>query len=171
MSLSSKPIIYLGMAIMVGLFFANFLAIQEYATKKHELQVVADRLSESQSQIEEIRRLENQPRKASLTKETPAEITSRVDRASQEVGVNARKVSPGELVPEKDSSYSRRDSTVTFDALTLPQVIQFSQMIEEAEAGLSVREITLKPNTIPNAIQELWQVNLTLTQLIFSPKS
>lgn len=156
---------------MVGLLFANFWAIQEYAAKKLDLQAVADRLNESQEQIEEMRRLENQPRKASLTKETPSEITSRVDKASQAVGVNTRNVIPGELVPEKNSSYSRRTSTVTFDAITLLQVIQFSQNIEDAEAGLSVREIVLNPSFASNAGQELWQVNLTLTQLIFSPKS
>ena len=171
MSFSNKPLVYFAMAIMVGLIFANFWAIQDYMAKKSEFQAIADRLVESQESIEEIRRLENQPRKASLTKESADEITRRVNKASEAVGIASSGVTPGELAPEKNSSYSRRDSRVTFAALTLPQIIQFSQNIEDAEAGLTVRDIALTPTAMPNAGQELWSVNLTLTQLIFSPKS
>jgi hypothetical protein len=171
MSLPNKPLIYLAMVILVGLLFLNFWVIQEYMARKSELQMIADRFVESQGRIEEMRRLENQPRKASLTKETPDEITRRVKKASEEAGIVGQNVSSGELIPEKNNSYSSRTSFVTFEALTLPQIIQFSQNIEDADAGLSVREIELKPSVVPNAGQEQWYVNLTLTQLIFSPKS
>lgn len=170
MNFSNKPLVYLALTTLAGLIFANVWAFQDYIEKKSEFQAAADRFAESQEKIEEIRRLENQPRKASQKKETPAEIIQRASKASEAAGIVGQNVWSDELKAE-NSRYSSRTSHVTFEALTLPQIINFCQSIEDAEAGLTVREIDLTPSLRPNAGQELWSVNLTLTQLIFSPKS
>ncbi len=171
MSEPSRPVVYLGMLLLGILFFGNIWMLQDYWTYRSRMTDAVDRYDQCKLQIADIRRLENQPRMASLTEETADDIGKRVNAACDAVGVSLQTVQPGAVNREPNSSYSRRNTTIVLNNVTLPQLIQFADKVEDVDAGLSIRDLTLTSAGGLNTGPETWNVNLTLTQLIFSPKS
>lgn len=167
----TRPIVYLGMLLFGALVFGNIWMLQDYWGYRRQLNDAVDRYEQSESKLADIRRLENQPRMASLTEETADDIVKRVNAACDAVGLALQSVQPGAVNREANSSYSSRNTTIILNNVALPQLIQFADKVEDFNAGLSIRDLTLTPTGVGNIGPETWSVNLTLTQLIFSPKS
>jgi hypothetical protein len=171
----SIPRLLLPAALLgVGLLGINFWMGSILTEKNRLVEEALARLEESQYRVGQIRLLENQPRMASLTEETPDDLQHRIRAALQMAGMSSQTAfnfDPGQLTKETNSSYQRRNTTIRLDQVTLPQLVQFVETLQDNEAGLSVRDLVLSPATRSRSDVESWSVEMTLTQLIFSPKS
>jgi hypothetical protein len=168
--LPPRAMLYAGILFGAALLI-NLWAVQDYWDNRFQVTEAMERYETSKEQLRMIRLLENKPRIASLTEETEDDILKRVNAACGEVGIVPSNVSPGLLQPIDNSSYSKRDTNIDLNGVTLAQIIQFAEKVEDSDSGLTIGNLTLIPGQPGAADAEAWTVNLTLTQLVYSPKS
>lgn len=133
-------------------------------------------LDEVVAKIQDIERLQDAPTVAALQLESPAEITNRVAAARQAAGISQASLLREEpLDPQRiqRSDFEMRSTTIQLSAVTLPQVLTFCDQLRDEQTGSVVRDLSL---TVPTdrgsgGDRETWETGLTLTQMIFSPKS
>jgi len=139
-------------------------------------------LSLSQRRVADIQRLKYRPTVASLEKESDSEMNRRIDGALANAGLSNEQLLennpigvsdlPQESILNGKANYEQRQTNIKLEAVSMQQLVQFCEFIEDPKKGLTVRDLVFVPNR-SNASSgiELWTVTLTLTQLIFSPTS
>lgn len=166
-----------GLVAMIGV---NLWSVNRMWGAKAQVHEAVEELEEARRDLANLRRLEVQPRVASLEEETesPSDIAERILNAFRQAGLPETTrydspVSASNTVSDqfRDSDYVERETLINIYELRLPQIVQFAQFLEEPEKGLTVRDVTLTAGTSTAPGNETWNANLTLTQLIFSPKS
>jgi hypothetical protein len=160
-----------GGALLLAIAYWSYGGFAEAARQRDE---AVQKLGDIRYQVEQIRRLENQPRRAALEVELPEHLQRRVLEAVSAAGIQTSpSLSNGSLENlASDQNYQRRSTSISFSqGLTLPQLIQFIQTLQDAESGSRVEGLSISPAMDQTSAQELWIAEMTLTQLIFSPKS
>jgi hypothetical protein len=72
----------------------------------------------------------------------------------------------------KGTNYKERRTEISLTELAMPQIIQFCQQLEDPERGLTVRDLDLKASkSLKSSQSDLWDVTITLSQLIYSMSS
>jgi hypothetical protein len=139
------------------------------------LQAAQDGLMESERLINEIARNRNAPRIASLEAEPPDQIAARVAAAADQSQLAPSaivSIDPQLPVRMDTSAYNLRVTQIALQDTTLPQLVAFAAGLEDASTGTVVRDLNLtRSDTRSENASELWNVRLTLTQMIFSPIS
>jgi hypothetical protein len=98
-------------------------------------------------------------------------MKQRIEQAMKGSAISSdKKVSdiPLQLSP-KGNNYKERRTEIKMVELSMPQIIQFCQQLEDPEKGLTVRDLDLKaskPTT--SSPSDLWDATITLSQLIYS---
>jgi hypothetical protein len=121
-------------------------------------------------------RLQQAPKVAALQLQSPAQITNRIAAARQAAGLpEASLLREQPLDPQRiqRSDFQLRATMIDLAPASLPQALAFCEALRDEETGTVVRDLKL---TVPQAGEdaqspETWATSLTLTQMIFSPKS
>lgn len=165
----------IGIALFVLSIYALY-AVVDAKTAAARLDQAHVDLDEFVSKLAEIDRLKRAPRVAALHLEAPAEITNRIASAREAAGLpQSSLLREQPLDPQRiqRSDFELRSTTIELAPATLPQILQFCDALRDEETGSVVRDITLSEpqNGANGGAQEKWAAELTLTQMIFSPKS
>ncbi|MFK8115060.1 MAG: hypothetical protein AB8B91_22860 [Rubripirellula sp.] len=172
--------------LMIGML-AVYAAFSVMAARdaQQRLSRAWDNLRETDVKLKEIEQLKNVPRVASLNLESPGDIAKRIDSALKAAGLGPELLNqnPDAPQPIQKTDYQLRSTTIDLAACTMPQIVKFCDALHDVETGSVVRDIIL---TAPPVVesgrqnastrakrggQEKWEAQLTLTQMIFSPKS
>lgn len=122
----------------------------------------------------EMRAIRELPRFAVLEAEPEDTIIDHIVRAAAAASIESRAISriqPAPPIPT--GAYEVRAVRTDVNNVTLRQVIQFMHQLAADERGITVRDLrmTEPPAARRGGNEEIWDVELTLTQLIFSPNS
>ncbi len=133
-------------------------------------------LDEITSKLSDIDRISQAPKVAALKLESPDEITNRVSAARQSAGLpQSALLEEQPLDPTRiaRTDFEVRTTNVKLASTTLGQLIAFCDALNDEETGTMIRDLTLTvpQNGAGGGKQEKWNVQLVLTQMIFSPTS
>ena len=165
-------------AIALAMVYAgnSWLQLQE---RHSELQRSRDDLEEIRIKLASLQSLSAVPRIASIAVESPAETTTRISDALRTAGLSVSTLQRQEPTPPRridQSDFEIRQTTIGLAPATLPQIAMFADALRNRETGSMVSRIRLTPPTGStgdngSAASETWKSEMTLTQVIFSPKS
>jgi hypothetical protein len=125
---------------------------------------------------EEITALRELPQLAVLEAESDETIINHIVDAAENASIKSRsiaRIQPDPFVSLGESSYRIRPVRTDVNQVTLEQLISFAHRLVDEKRGLTVRDLRLSHpvrERAPSAL-EMWNIELTLTQLIFSPNS
>jgi hypothetical protein len=124
---------------------------------------------------DEILLVRNGSRIASVEFEPPERVAMRVTDAAMHASVPASailSIAPQPLVRIGRTAYQSRSTQIVLQDLTMEQATQFVELLEDRATGSVVRDMSLtRSRMLREDGGELWNVRLTLTQLVFSPIS
>lgn len=141
--------------------------LSEEAANTREIHQVADR----------IQALRQSKQRALLQFKPSDELNRLLDEWTQQVSIPPEKlVRIDPQVPRRigDTAYLEQVTELEVFQVPLPKLIQLAQLAETQELGLKLASIRISPpRSIPSNgdEQELWNAELALTYLIYSPKS
>ncbi len=141
---------------------------------------VADRLRQDvgdlvtlKKQLNDIQRFSQTPAVAALEVESPDQIVNRIDAAVRRAGLNENALAnqtPSQPQRIDGSDFTLRRVDIQLNAATVPQIVAFCEALKDESTGSVVRDLQLyEPRRVGG--RETWKSQLTLTQVIFSPKS
>ncbi len=179
---SNRSLILLCVLLAICLIAVNLWTIQRMLVSQSRFEEASSELSLSQLRVTDIQRLKYRPTVASLEKESDSEMTRRVDEALAKAGISNDQLTennsigvselPQESLRNGKANYEQRLTNIKLVAVTMQQLVQFCEFIEDPKKGLTVRDLAFVADTSnASTAAELWTVTLTLTQLIFSPTS
>ena len=121
----------------------------------------------------DIGRLRSRPRLAALyTAESAAAITQRaedaVEAAHMPVG-NLESVEPGSPQPLGASDYLLRPTRIVLNQTSMEQLLRFCRSLTGDTRRLTIRNINLLPAQSADRGTVRWAVDITLTELVYSP--
>ena len=124
----------------------------------------------------EIRRLREAPTFAAVGADSQRSIARRIEEALRESGLSEDRVlriqPPNQPYRLSDSPYQVYPTRIELQNVTLPQLVDFAYALHDASKGLTVTDVRLwPPRSATRAGAERWSVEVTLTQLAFSPKT
>ncbi|MGB7325363.1 MAG: hypothetical protein WBD31_10870 [Rubripirellula sp.] len=143
----------------------------------------ADRLAQARGDLDEVKtkisqidRLKDGPRVAALELQSPAEISNRIEAARQSAGLNqAALLREQPTDPQRigRSDFEMRMTTIGLAPSTMVQILKFCDALRDEKSGTMVRDLRLSVprNQGDSGAVEKWDAEMTLTQMIFSPKS
>ena len=161
--------------ILIGALALIFSCVSFFRSSKVAAQNAADSHAECQRFVEDIKRLRNAPRIASLDVEPPDRIAVRVTSAAAN-----SELSPASIVSVDPQSparigrteYQLRSTQIVLQNASLKQIAEFVSGLEEPSSGMIVRDLSINRSRAQSVDgSEPWNVRLTLTQMIFSPIS
>lgn len=124
-------------------------------------------------QLTEIRELSDAPTIAALQVESPELIPNRIDQALARAGLTSRAFAghtPAEPRRMGMSEFVLRTVDISLNGCTVAQIAAFAQAMREDADGTVVRDLQLHSPS-QQGRRELWDCELVLTQVVFSPKS
>lgn len=161
-------------ALASGILLA--VAFEQYQTAQEEAAVSQQRLQKSRQQAAEITQMRDRPAFAATAMEDVSALTTRIAGARRTADIAAQAVDlvdPRSPQRSGDSPYLLRPVAINLRGLRLPQVVQFTAALTDRQAGMWVNQLRLAPvrRDAEQDEPELWNVDLTLTQVVFSPKT
>jgi len=149
-------------------------ASQSYLQANADVAQSQERLTACRKLAREIQENRDQPTFASMQIAHVGELTHRIATARQQAGIEEQSidlVDPRNPERLKDSGYLLRPVAIALRGLTLKQVAQFSLGLSEPATGLWVSQLRLVPHRrdADPTLAELWNAEIVLTQLVFSP--
>ncbi len=169
---STRSIFVLGGLLALGLVSFNVWAVSRMQRAQSALTDSLDKLAKNQRSVTAIKRLQNRPRIASLIQEENFVLLERIQQAMGEAGIPLEKKksdTPGEPVRKGTTSYLERSTVIILKDLSMQQIVQFCQQLEDPDKGLKVRDLAINASmTSKSSPVELWDVTVTLSQLIYS---
>ena len=167
--------ILIGLALLMLAIYA-LLSVLDARSAESRLADARRDLDEVRERLGAIDRLKQAPKVAALQLESPAEITNRIAAARQAAGLPQSSLLREEpLDPQRiqRTDFELRSTSIDLAPATLPQIIKFCEGLRNEEIGSVVRDIRLTEpqNEANGGGEEKWEAGLTLTQMIFSPKS
>ncbi|MEQ1824845.1 MAG: hypothetical protein ABL921_02835 [Pirellula sp.] len=160
---------------VAAIIFAMLASWRSFVIARESMRAANAGLEESSRLINDMERLRNSPRMASLEVEPPDRIAARVTAAAAQAQLPPlciQSVDPRSPVKVNQSAYQIRATGIVLQNAQLAQVAAFVQGLEDASSGTTVRDLTIsRSSAVVESDIELWNVRLTLTQMIFSPIS
>lgn len=175
MNAASKNSVVVLLLAAGGLFVADVWAGWQWASGQQALAVVRQEIADSVALGQMIDSLRQAPVKVEESARTGDSLAKLVESAAQEAGLPSDRivhVAPAEPRRIGDSPYLEQTTAVELRAVTLRQLAQFSIALGKKEPRITIPNVALRMppgETNPN-IQELWNVQLTLTAHVFAPK-
>ena len=162
--------LFLASACAIGLY----MSWDVYAQAKEESRRAAEQLATCRLQASEIRQVRDQPAFAVTTIAQLDTITDRISRAGDIAGVDDQAINLVDpRAPRRigDSAYRLRPVSIHLRGLLLSQAAKFSDALTDRPAGMWVTQIRMTPvrNQSSEQDPELWNVELILTQVNYSP--
>lgn len=155
----------LAATVMVGQFYAKTVAVAEQDRQ---------RLQTCRQLAAEVIECRGQPAFAASEVLDLAALTNRIAAAREQANLEESLidlVDPRPAERLRESSYLVRPVAIALRGLTLRQAVTLMYALAEPEYGLWVSQLRLSPTrreTEADAL-ELWNVEILLTQLVFSP--
>lgn len=161
--------------MLIGALALIFSSVSLFRSSKGAAQNAADAHAECQRLVEDIERFRHAPRIASLEVEPPDRIAARVTSAEADSELSPSSivsVDPQSPVRIGRTEYELRATQIVLQNASLRQIAGFVNGLEEPSSGMIVRDLSINRSRM-QAVDgsELWNVRLTLTQMIFSPIS
>lgn len=131
----------------------------------------------------DIQALRELPQFAVLEAESDETTATRIEEAARAAALPGHKPGlPGRAItliqpqsPQRlsDSPYQVRPYRIDLVGVTLEQLVVFAHHLADESRGMTVRDLRMRDASVDSDQRgrELWDVELTLTQLIFSPNS
>ncbi len=150
-------------------------SVSYYRTAKNAATHAIDAHAQCLKLVRDIEGFRSAPRIASLEFEPPDRIAARVTKAAGDSQVSPASivsVDPQAAVRIGRTEYQQRATQIALQNASLEKIAGFVTGLEELSEGMAVRDLSLNrsPSEGDNG-EELWNVRLTLTQMIFSPIS
>jgi len=135
-----------------------------------------DQLQIIERQTAEMERFRRQPKFAATAVLSDQELSALVVRARESAGIAETAIDvidPQPLSVIGKSPYSRRPVAIDLRGLNLRQAAAFVDGLTDADRGVWVSQLRFSPVRQQSSADEteLWNVELVLTQLVFSPTS
>lgn len=164
------------MLIAIGLTLIGvyaFVCVLGVFTEMSRLRDAESDFNEMNRKISEIQQLSEAPRVAALDLESPDAIVNRINASLRQAGLPVGTLdnqAPSEPQRIGQSDFTLRSVRVVLQHAPLNKIIAFCDALKDEETGSVVRDLNLtQPKMVGNT--EQWKAQMTLTQMIFSPKS
>lgn len=123
-----------------------------------------------------IRLLGSSPEQALLSGPSQADLIRRIELAGETAGISrdtVTRIHPQAERRLEDSAYLAYPTTVELRAVSLAELVAFLGELVARDPALRITalHVTLPRSAISGNDTERWHVEITLTHLIFSPKS
>lgn len=171
MNVTTKRLLAVGAIILLGLYAASNVTKAWSAAGRLEL----DRydLRELQQKLRDIDQVSSVPRVAALELEASDRIVNRLNDACKQAGISNDLLSnQTPFQPQRigQSDFKLRRVEIKLKAATIAQIVAFCDALKDESTGSVVRDLQLyEPQR--SGRTESWKSQMTLTQVIFSPKS
>ena len=131
--------------------------------------------------VKQIERLRDQPRQAADAFRSASQLAQVMEATAHAVGVAPERIvriDPRSTRRIGDTPYQEQPTRVELRELTLEQIVSFLRKVVQEERGTEVAELRLKPartggvdaeKSHTSGQVELWDAEVTLTALAFSP--
>ena len=166
---------FTAMVMLLGTVALLTASVSFYRSARAAAQYAVNGYAECQRLVDDIDGFRTAPRIASLDVEPPDRIAARVTSAasdSQLSPISIVSVDPQTPVRLGRTDYQIRATQIALQNASLRQIAGFVTGLEDASSGMVVRDLSLsRSNSQGENGSELWNVRLTLTQMIFSPIS
>jgi len=130
-------------------------------------------LTELRRRLLEIERFSQAPAVAALEVESPDRIVNRIYAALQQAGLDENVLAnqtPSQPQRIERSDFTLRRVEIQLNPATVIQIVAFCDALKDESTGSVVRDLQLyEPRRVGS--RETWRSQLTLTQVIYSPKS
>jgi hypothetical protein len=152
------------------------MAFQQYFISRNALEEERRSLSECRTIAQQLKQLATRPRLASVESATSESGAKQINVAIANAGIastSVRSVSPSPAMRLGGSDYQQRETTVNLANVSLMQIVVFEQGLN-AGLGVTLSKLALSIPENASSVStqtELWDASLTLTQIIYSPKS
>lgn len=157
--------------VLLGLYAAS--SISSAWTAANRLDRQRDDLEQLRRMLAEIEQVSDAPRVAALELEAPDQILNRITGALKTAGLSPNLLAnQTPLQPQRigRTDFTLRRVEIELDAATAEQIVAFCDALRDASTGSLVRDLQLF-NPRRTGRSETWNSQMTLTQVIFSPKS
>lgn len=171
MTASSKRIAA-GLAIIVLALFAASSVMKTWSAEKR-LQLDRQDLQELQRLLDEMEQVAAAPRVAALELEAPNQILDRINAALTQNNLSPDLLAnetPSEPQRIGQSDFKLRRVEIQLNAASIEQIAAFCDALKDESTGSVVRDLQLY-DPRQTGSRETWNSQMTLTQVIFSPKS
>ncbi len=164
---------------LVGIAAAIALCLTVYFRYEESSRQLADasrQLTECRRLAAEIRRLEAMPTFAAVDADSQREIARRIEQALRESQLPEDAVlriqPPAQPFRLGDTPYQVFATRIELKQVSMRQLVRFAHALSDSQKGLAVRDVRLwTPRRDSEPTAETWSVEVTLTQLAFSPKT
>ena len=120
----------------------------------------------------QIRALRTQPTRVQSQELQNTEFSQRIETAAKKAGIarqNLIRITPDPARQIDRTPYKRKPTRVSFNRVTMPQLVAFLLELSAEEAGPEVTRLRLTEAGTNNN-KEVWIAEVTLTYLIYAPK-
>ncbi|MEM1068730.1 MAG: hypothetical protein AAGI63_07530 [Planctomycetota bacterium] len=169
-----RRILYVIVIALMAVYAA--ISILDAGAAQQRLVDTKSDLDEIRAKLKDIERWQQAPKVAALRLESPSEIANRVAQSRSSAGIAQSSLlreepTDPQRIPRTD--FEIRTTTIELASTPLPTLLAFCEALQDEETGSLVRDIRLTAprNSVSQGGQEAWEVELTLTQIIFSPTS
>ncbi len=162
---------YVGLACMVVLCYRHLHASEKAA------RTAAVNVNECRRLVESITAMRHQPILAGIQRRSSEELSERIDRFGKQANFASNSIqSIDPLTPIRvgETAYKEQTTQIELRDVTLPQLAHFLRLLTEEDLELRLSSLRLSAPQIGASTSiesETWRAELTLTYLIFSPKS
>ncbi|MEM6979624.1 MAG: hypothetical protein AAF539_08125 [Planctomycetota bacterium] len=167
--------------LIVAVFLVLVFSAGRWSRASRASQNALQDLRDVRQLTDEIKRIGDQPRIASLDIEPPDRITRRVQAAAAEADIaddSILRVDPQSVIRIGQTRYQIRPTLIVIDDVSLSEITHFAKALADEKNGMTVRDLTITSRApvrgrtqAVNAAGERWDARLTLTQMIYSPIS
>ncbi|MEM9588663.1 MAG: hypothetical protein AAGA03_15385 [Planctomycetota bacterium] len=165
--------LFAGLMVVIGIYAV--LSVFDARAAARRLSDATVDLDEMEQKLASIQRLQQKPSIAALDLESPAEVSQRVLRARESAKLPEAAILqliPSSPVRVDRSDFKMRSTSIQVRATTLERVLQFCDALRDDQTGLMVRDLVLtQPRSARGGGADVWECELVLTQMIYSPKS
>ncbi|MCO8121760.1 hypothetical protein NHH03_08430 [Stieleria sp. TO1_6] len=171
MNATGKRILVGTAILMLGLY--ALASVRGVWSAADRLQLDRQDLAELRQKLGEIRRVADAPAVVALDLEPADSIVNRIDAALQKADLPPQMLAnQTPMQPQRmgQSDFMLRKVDIKLNATSVAKIVAFCDALKDETTGSVVRDLQLYDPQRSGG-QETWKSQLTLTQVIFSPKS
>lgn len=157
--------------------FALWACGWRFAECQAELQNAQLALQRSRGLALQIERLRTVPDRAASESRSEQALAEAIERAAQQAGIGKQQIARIEPQPPRrvaDTDYVEHATTAQIDSVTLAQLANWLVQLKQGDLRqlrVSAVRIAAPYQTTAEAGAESWNVEVTLTYLVYSPKN
>ena len=142
------------------------------AARGRTLRAMAD-LRECGRLADEIKKLSEQPERASLNEIREQELTGRIEALAKQIGIEAKQILRIDPEPPRrvgETAYMEKPTRLELERVTLPTLVRFLHELGVEVESLRVKDLRLQA---PHGeeVGDRWRSEVTLSYLLYSPET